>query len=77
VELGHGVGIIAGMAFSPSKDLGLSLVNVNAPFPVNTTSIAVRKGHYLRGFAIQFIALCNPALSESYLKEQLRVAVQE
>ena len=71
VELGLGVGIIANMAFSRAKDTGLSLLNIDNPFPVNTTSIAVRKGHYLRSFAYKFIELCNAELSESRLQSVL------
>lgn len=71
VDLGLGVGIIAGMAYHAVKDVGLSLLALDNPFPMNTTSIAVRKGHYLRSFAHKFISLCNPALSDAHLKTVL------
>lgn len=71
VELGLGVGIIANMAYNPLKDTGLTLLNLENPFPINTTSIAVRKGHYLRSFAYKFIELCNADLTESRLQSVL------
>ena len=64
VELGLGIGIIAAMAYHPSRDTGLRLLDSTHLFENNTTWIAVRKGHYLRNFAYQFIALCNPQLNE-------------
>jgi LysR family cys regulon transcriptional activator len=57
VELGLGVGIVASMAWHPKKDEGLALLDGTNIFPANTTRIAVRRGHYLRGFAYRFIAV--------------------
>jgi len=64
VELELGIGIIAAMAYNPAKDTGLRLLDSAHLFENNTTWIAVRKGHYLRNFACQFITLCNPKLNE-------------
>lgn len=68
VELGLGIGIVASMAFHPKRDEGLALIDCRHLFPVNTTQIAVRRGHYLRGFAYRFIELCSPDLPESTVK---------
>ncbi|GAB2180683.1 CysB family HTH-type transcriptional regulator [Denitratisoma sp. agr-D3] len=68
VELGLGVGIIAAMAFNPQKDAGLKLLAGDHLFPRNTTRIAVRRGHYLRGYAYRFIEYCSPELQEPLLK---------
>ena len=62
VELGLGIGIIAAMAYHPSRDTGLRLLDSAHLFEDNTSWIAVRKGHYLRNFAHQFVAWCNPKL---------------
>jgi len=64
VELGLGIGIIAAMAYHPAKDTGLRLLDSAHLFENNTTWIAVHKGHYLRNFAHQFMAWCNPELNE-------------
>ncbi len=65
VELGLGVGIIASMAFSPARDTGLRLLDSAHLFGANVTRIAVRRGHYLRGFAYRFVELCAPELTEA------------
>lgn len=64
VELGLGVGIVASMAFLPERDLNLSLLDSAHLFEPNTTRIAVRLRHYLRGYVYRFIELCAPELSE-------------
>jgi LysR family cys regulon transcriptional activator len=71
VELGLGVGIVASMAWHPKKDEGLALLEGSDIFPANTTHIAVRRGHYLRGFAYRFIELCAAGLTESAVRAAL------
>lgn len=71
VELGLGVGIVAAMAFHPARDAGLSLLEVKGLFEINTTRIGLRRGHYLRGYALRFIEYCSPALIEAKLREAL------
>ena len=68
VELGLGIGIVASMAFDEERDVKLRLVNCGHLFKPNTTRIAVRKGHYLRGYACRFIELCSPALNEATVR---------
>jgi LysR family cys regulon transcriptional activator len=69
VELGLGVGIVASVAFHPTKDAGLIRLEGPEAFVTNTTRIAIRKGHYLRGFAYRFVDLCAPAITESLMRE--------
>lgn len=71
VELGLGVGIIASMAFKPERESELRLLDGSHLFPVNTTRIAVRRGHYLRGFAYRFIEMCSPRLTESRVRSDV------
>lgn len=71
VELGLGVGIIASIAFSPTRDQGLTLLESERLFELNTTHIAIHRGHYLRGFAYRFIELCSSALDEHTVKTAL------
>lgn len=71
VELGLGVGIVASMAYDAKKDDGLVRLDGSGLFPPNTTRIAVRRGHYLRGFAYRFIELCSANLTEATLREAL------
>lgn len=71
VEVGLGVGIIASMAFDAARDQGLTSLDASHLFPANTTRIAVRRGHYLRGYAYRFIEECSPALTAAVVKGAL------
>ncbi len=71
VELHLGVGIVAEMAYQAQKDAGLTMLLAPEAFPLNTTHIAVRRGHYLRGFAYRFIALCADKLDEATVRAAL------
>jgi LysR family transcriptional regulator, cys regulon transcriptional activator len=74
VELGLGVGIIASLAFSPAKDTALKLIESTHLFEQNTTKIAIRKGHYLRGYAYRFIEQCAPTLDEAAVRRAVAPA---
>ena len=77
VELGLGVGILASMAFNPARDGELRQLDSSHLFPENVTRIAMRRGHYLRGFAYRFIELCAPELTEVVVMQALTKAVGE
>jgi LysR family cys regulon transcriptional activator len=71
VEVGLGVGIVASMAFDASRDIGLKRLDASHLFEPNTTRIAVRRGHYLRGYAYRFLEDCSPALTPEVVKAAL------
>jgi LysR family cys regulon transcriptional activator len=71
VEVGLGVGIVASMAFDPTRDIGLKRLDASHLFEANTTRIAVRRGHYLRGYAYRFLEDCSPALTPEVVKAAL------
>ncbi len=71
VELELGVGIIAAMAFDAERDRGLVLLDGAHLFEANTARIALRRGHYLRGYAYRFIELCSAPLDEAVVREGL------
>jgi len=74
VQVGLGVGIVASMAFEPKRDggeQGLQLLNAAHLFKANTTRIALKRGHYLRGFAYRFLQECVADLSEDTVKAAL------
>ena len=56
------------MAYNPNRDHGLALLDSAHLFAAKTTLIAVRRGHFLRGFAYRFIELCAPALTEAIVR---------
>ena len=72
VELGLGVGIIAEMAYNPERDKGIVCLSQENLIPPNIASIAVRRGTFLRGYAISFIQMLIPELST----EEIRAAVE-
>ena len=67
VELGMGVGIIASIAFDTERDRRLAQLDIDL-FGSNTTWLAIRRGHLLRGFAYEFAALCSADLDLAALK---------
>jgi len=71
VQVGLGVGIIAAMAFEPQRDQGLQLLGADHLFRANTTRIALKRGHYLRGFAYRFLQECGGELSEERVRQAL------
>jgi LysR family cys regulon transcriptional activator len=69
VQVGLGVGIIASMAFEPQRDQALRLLPAEHLFRANTTRIALRRGHFLRGFAYRFLQECVPDLTEKVVRD--------
>jgi len=59
------------MAFDPARDVGLKRLDASHLFELNTTRIAVRRGHYLRGYAYRFLEDCSAALTPDVVKEAL------
>ena len=70
VELGMGVGIVNDVAYDKERDYRLSQLKTGI-FGLNTTWIAVRKGHLLRGYGYEFISLCSPEADIKQLKKWL------
>ncbi len=73
VELNMGVGIVNDVAYDKERDYRLTQIKTGI-FGLNTTWIAVRKGHLLRGYGYEFISLCSP---EANIKELKKVAYPE
>ncbi|KAF5291644.1 hypothetical protein FQR65_LT20450 [Abscondita terminalis] len=68
VELGMGVGIVNDVAYDTERDHRLKQIDTDI-FGLNTTWIAVRKGHLLRGYGYEFISLCSPEADIKALKK--------
>lgn len=67
VELGMGIGIVNDVAYDTERDHRLKQIHTDL-FGVNTTWLAVRKGHLLRGYGYEFISLCAPSADIKALK---------
>ncbi len=70
-ELELGVGIIASMAYDERKDSGLVRISADHLFASNTTSVALRRGAYLRDYAHAFISMFAPHLSRDTVSSVL------
>ena len=68
VELSMGVGIVNDVAYDRERDYRLKQIKTDI-FGLNTTWIAVRKGHLLRGYGYEFISLCSPETDIKALKK--------
>jgi LysR family cys regulon transcriptional activator len=74
VSLELGIGIVASIAYDAVRDTNLHLLDAAHLFEENTTRIALRRGHYLRGYAYRFIELCSAALPETTVRAALKPA---
>lgn len=72
VELGMGIGIIAGMAFDTERDRGLRAIPVGHLFGMNTSRVAIKQGAYLRSYVYTFIELLTPTLNRKMVESAMR-----
>ncbi|MEN9864756.1 MAG: hypothetical protein RL748_346 [Pseudomonadota bacterium] len=72
VELGMGVGIIAGMAFDAERDKGLRAIAVGHLFGLNVSRLAVKQGAYLRSYVYTFIELLTPSLTRKMVDQVMQ-----
>jgi LysR family cys regulon transcriptional activator len=68
VELGLGIGIIAGMAFDAERDPGLRALSVGHLFGSNVSRVALKQGAYLRSYVYTFIELMAPTLNRKLIE---------
>lgn len=68
VELGLGVGIIATLAYDPTRDTRLTLLDASHLFEPNISRIAIRRSRTQRDFTYRFIQLLAPELTEATVK---------
>jgi LysR family transcriptional regulator, cys regulon transcriptional activator len=72
VELGMGVGIIAGMAFDTERDRTLRAIPVGHLFGVNVSRVAIKQGAYLRSYIYTFVELLTPNLNRKMIDQIMR-----
>jgi LysR family cys regulon transcriptional activator len=71
VELGMGIGIVAHMAYEPTRDVNLVRLDASHLFAPSTTRLALRRGVYLRGYVYDFITRFAPALDRAAIDAAL------
>jgi LysR family cys regulon transcriptional activator len=72
VELGMGIGIIAGMAFDPERDRSLRAISAGHLFGMNVSRVAVKQGAYLRSYIYTFIELLAPTLNRKLIEQAMK-----
>jgi LysR family cys regulon transcriptional activator len=72
VDLGLGVGILASIAIDEDFPARLRAIDARNLFSINTTSVAVRRGGLLRGFAYDFIQTFASHLSRDVVEAAQR-----
>jgi LysR family cys regulon transcriptional activator len=71
VELGMGVGIIAGMAFDEERDLRLQAIDARHLFASNMTRVGLRRGNFQRAYVYEFIRTFAPPLTRDVIEQAL------
>ena len=71
VELGMGIGIIAGLAYNATRDVNLKAVPAGHLFGMNLSRVALKEGAYLRSYVFTFIELLAPSLTRKMVENAL------
>jgi len=71
VELGMGVGIVAQMAYDPSRDTQFDMLDATHLFAPSTTRLGLRHGVFLRTYVYAFITLFAPQYGRSAIEAAL------
>lgn len=70
-DIGLGIGIIAGVAFDPRRDKGLVGLPAGHLFGQHTTSVAIKRGVFLRDFVYVLMEMLAPSLSRDVVAEAI------
>ena len=71
VELGMGIGIIAGLAYNATRDVNLKAIPAGHLFGMNLSRVALKEGAYLRSYVFTFIELLAPSLTRKMVENAL------
>ena len=71
VDVGLGIGIIAGVAVEPTKDTGFVYLSAGRLFGPQTTRVAIKSGTFLRDYVYTFISMLNPELVAEDVRKQV------
>jgi LysR family transcriptional regulator, cys regulon transcriptional activator len=72
VDVGLGIGIIAGIAYEPLRDSHLISVPVGSLFGEQVTRVAVKSGVFLRDYVYTFISMLAPDLPTQAVKDAVK-----
>jgi len=75
VRNGLGVAILAKLAYDPTEDRDLRVVDASHLFEPNTINVGMRRNNYLREYMYDFIELFAPQLTRAKVEKALRAVV--
>jgi len=75
VDVGMGVGIIAGMAFDPRRDKNLVGLPAGHLFGNHTTNVAIKSGSFLRDYVFVLLEMLSPKLTRDIVQDALEQPV--
>jgi LysR family cys regulon transcriptional activator len=73
VDVGLGIGIIAGMAYEPARDSHLVSLPAGHLFGKQTTKVALKSGVFLRDYVYTFISMLNPELDAERVRNLIEI----
>ncbi|NYT38236.1 CysB family HTH-type transcriptional regulator [Allopusillimonas soli] len=71
VDVGMGIGIIAGMAFDPRRDKGLVGLPAGHLFGTHVTNVAVKSGVFLRDYVYVLLEMLAPELTREVVQKAI------
>lgn len=71
VDVGLGIGIIAGMAFDPRRDKGLVGLPAGHLFGTHSTRVAVKEGAFMRDYIYVLLEMLNSELDRDVVDQAL------
>jgi LysR family cys regulon transcriptional activator len=74
VEAGLGVAVLPKVAFEPKRDANLHALDVGHLFAPHAGCLAIRKNHYLRGYAFDFIETLTSDIDRRAVEKALVAA---
>ena len=72
VDVGLGIGIIAGVAYDPSRDSNLVGIPVGHLFGTHTTRVGMKSGVFLRDYVYTFLEMLAPALTRDVVQDAVQ-----
>ena len=77
VDVGMGIGIIAGVAYDPRRDTNLVGLPVGHLFGTHTTRVGLKAGVFLRDYVYTFLEMLAPALERDVVLEAMQGVAPE
>jgi LysR family cys regulon transcriptional activator len=72
VDVGMGIGIIAGVAYDPRRDTNLVGLPVGHLFGTHTTRVGLKAGVFLRDYVYTFLEMLAPGLEREVVLEAMQ-----